>query len=440
MASKIEYQRHKDKTASIPEMLDHVKYLCDTTHDDHKGYTLLPGKNYNCSGSTVDDLVSDVNRANANHFRRKKLLNHRRRTPQLWGEAIYALDDGAYSTTEERDKIEREFINRFFPDAACRATWHVNEETGACDLHIIFAWKRRCGKITLERTNVKMEKRLQSHDRFAADLLNNNPDKPANRIPHIKTSEEVAAEKAKYYSEIREEKEAAELAQAEATNPTTTRKKSKKKSTPPKKQPNTATDEYRFLAAQVARKAEAEGIDDVEAHHLLGLLELLKIKIKKIYKRKIEYFSSRTTRCGKTAKGDVRKHQTKSINIEGFLLDVLNCLVDLRIERDHEKAMEAPQPETLVENPVENPVETPPVKKTKPKRTPSEKAAALEAYLNASLGITQVSGAEYLKLTRATKSLIHDDGTIRRKMLQSLTPEQRATLVPLAAAYANQIQ
>ena len=446
MAAKIEYQRHKDKTASIADLLAHDKYLNNASHLDHAGYTMLPGKNYNCVGSTIDDLVAGVELAHANHIRRKNLLKHRRRTSQLWGEAIYALDDGAYATAKERNKIEREYINRFFPDAACRATWHVNEETGACDLHIVFAHKRPCGKLTLERTKVKMEKRLQALDRYAADLLNNNPDKPANRIPDIRTAEAVAEADAQKYSEIREEKEAAELAEADAKNPA---KKAAKKSPPKKK----STAQCRWLAAQVARKAAEEGIDDVDAHHLPGLIRRLKIKIIKIIGSIIQYASSRKTRKGKTSDGEVRKPRIRTVYIHDFLYDVLHAQIDLRIERVREMAdLTDAQPEPVVEPTAEfaetpktpkSPVEIGETQQPKAKKTIAEKtaikAATLEAYLNVNLGRIKVDSKKRKSLTEATKGMLKSDRTIEPKLLKSFTDEQRQILVTLAAAYAMEM-
>lgn len=452
MAAKIEFQRHRDKTASIAHLLTHDVYLNNPTHDDHEGYTMMPGRNYHCRGETIDDLVAEVNLAHANHIRRKKILKHRRRTPILWGEAIFCLGLGCYATIEEREKIEQEYIKRFFPDAAARAYWHVNDETGNCDLHIIFAYKRPCGKLTLERTETGMMKRMQALDRYAADLLNSNPDKPARRIPDIRTSEDTAEAHAQHYSELREEKEAAELPEEEAKNPA---KKAAKKS--PTKTNSTA--QSRKLAAQVARKAEEEGIEDVEAHHLPGLIERIGIKILQIVNGIIKYESSRKTRKGKTADGEVRKPRTGIIRIHDFLFDVLQHQVDLRIERDRE--LETPEAQTAI--PVELPtaptaertaptalsIEAPatPVKtqatksvaKKTPSKTPAEKAAMLQAFLEGALGRTKVKAKKLKSLTTTTKGMLKSDGTIEPSLLKILTDEQKAVLVPLSEAYTQQI-
>lgn len=439
MAAKIEFQRHKDKTASIDELLAHDKYLNDPTHDDHEGYTMMPGKNYNCPGETVDDLVAAVNLAHTNHIRRKKFLKHRRRTNQLWGEGIFCLGIECYATKDEREKIEREYIRRFFPDTAARAYWHVNEETGNCDLHIIFAYKRRCGKLTLERTETGMMKRMQALDRYAADLLNSNPHKPAKRIPDIRTSEDTADAHADYYSGIREEKEAAELAEAEVKNP---KKKTAKKS-PTKTTAKKSTRQSRALAAQVARKAEEEGIGDVEAQHLPGILERIGIKILQPLNGIIKYVSSRKTRKGKTVEGEVRIPRTGIIRIHDFLFDVLHHQVDLRIERAREMAdlteaqptVKVPAtPATLLKTRATKSV----AKKTSGK-TPAEKAALLQAFLEAALGRTKVKAKKLKSLTTATKGMLKSDGTIEPSLLKILTDEQKAVLVPLSEAYTQQI-
>ena len=465
MAAKIEWQRHKDKTASIDEMLKHDVYLNNPSHDDHKGYTLMPGKNYNCRGETIQDLVTEVQHAHANHIRRKQLLKHRRRTHCKWGEAIFNLGPRTYITKEERDTIEREFIQRLFPDTAARATWHVNDASGKCDLHIIFAHVRPCGELTLKRTKTGLSKRMQSLDRYAADLLNSNPDKPPLRIPDIRTSEDVAEADAQKYSEIREEEEAAEQVEHEAKNP---KKRSPKK--PPTTTKKKTTAESRKMSAQVAHQAEKEGIDDVEAHHLPGLLERIGIKIIDLLKSIIKYESSRKTRKGKTTKGEVRKPRIGTIRIHDFLFDVLHAQMDLRIERDRDREMdmdnlqpetqpEAPketqpelqpelqlelqpelQPETQAETQAETQPETQPETPIKRTKTPAEKAAMLEAYLNASLGRTKVSAKKLKALTEATKGMLKADLTIKPKLLESLSDDQKNSLVKLAKEYADEMK
>jgi hypothetical protein len=434
MAAKIEWQRHKNKTASTDEMLAHDDYLNDPTHIDHAGYTLMPGKNYNCPGPTREDLVAGVDLAHTNHIRRKKILKVRRRTPQLWGEAIFAFDVGCYATAEEREQIEREYIRRFFGDTAARAYWHVNEATGKCDLHIIYAHKRPCGKLTLERTTVKMEKRLQALDRFAADLLNSNPDKPVKRIPDIRTAEDVAEDDAQRYCEIRELEKAAELQGSKPKK----KKPSKKTTTPPKK--NSSAAQSRRLAAQVARKAEEEGIDDVEAHHLCGLLERLKIKILEIVGGIIKYQSSRTTRMGKA-----RKPRTGIIRVHDFLLDVLNFQVDLRIERERALVMENPEPDPPIqpEPPIQSAppeVASLPINIAKAKKSPAEKAILLKTYLEVVLGLTEVSIHKRIALIKATNGMLKSNGTITPSILKSLPPEQQQTLVALAAERAKEME
>ena len=444
MASKIEYQRHKDKTMSTDAMVAHDDYLQNPTHRDHAGYTLLPGKNYNCRGETIQDLVADVLLAHANQIRRKQIMKVRRRTHQRWGECIFNLGPRTYITKEEQDAIEREFIRRLFPDTAARATWHVNDASGKGDLHIIFAHLRPCGELTLKRTKIGLSKRMQALDRYAADLLNSNPDKPPLRIPDIRTAEDVAEADAQKYSEIREEKEATEQAEKVAKNPT---KKTPKKSPTKKK----STAQSRKLPAQVARQAEEDGIGDVEAHHLRGLLKRIGIKILEIIGGIITYESSRRTRKGQTRDGEVRKCRTGTIRIHDFLFDVLLAQVDLRIERDRdrEKAMDNLQPVTPVTpvtpaTPATPATQKEPQKETqketpsKSTKTPAEKAATLEAYFNARLGRIKVSAKKLKSLTEATKRMLNTDGTITSKLLKSLSGDQKTHLVKLAAEYAKE--
>jgi hypothetical protein len=437
MAAKIEYQRHKETTESIDEMLAHDVYLNDPTHRDHAGYTLMPGKNYNCRGETIQDLVADVKLAHANQIRRKKITPARRHTHKLWGECIFNLGPRTYINKEERDKIEREFIKKLFPDTAARATWHIHEESGKSDLHIIFAHMRPCGKLTLERTTTGLSKRMQALDRFAAELLNSNPDKPPHRIPDIRTSEDVAKADAQKYSQIREEKEAAEQAEEEAKNP---KKKTRKKSPTTTKKKTTA--ESRKLAAQIAHQAEEDGIDDVEAHHLRRLLKRIGIKFLEIIGGIIKYESSRKVRKGKTIEGEVRIPRIGTIRIHDFLFEVLVAQVDLRIERDREKAELAPnaEPATPVEPTVES-TSKPAVEATvKSTKTPAEKAAILEAFLKASLGRTKVTSKKLKSLTAASKRMLNTDNTIKSELLKSLNDDQTILLVKLAADYAEEMK
>jgi hypothetical protein len=437
MAAKIEWQRHKHKTASIYHLLAHEQYLNDPTDPDHKGYTMMGGRNYHCPGDTIDDLVAAINLADANYFRRKTILKHRHRSKQLWGEAIFCLGKDTHITAEEREKIEQEYIRRFFPDAACRAHWHVNDETGSSDLHIIFAHKRPCGVITIVHKETGTLKRMQALDRFAADLLNSNPDKPALRIPDIQTSEDTAEAHAQYYSELREEKEAALADQNQNKSAEKTAKKAAAI-----KRPRLS----RALHAQVARQAEIEGIEDVEKKHLRRLLESIGIKVLEVLHNIIKYESSRKTRKGKTAKGEVRKPRTGIIRIHDFLYDVLHAQVDIRIAREREMSeLTEAQPETPVEISVVAPVEksatpvTQSVAKKTSGKTPEDKAALLQAFLNAALGRTKVKAKKLKSLAEATKGMLTPSGKIAPHLLETLTDDQKAVLIPLAAEYTEHI-
>ena len=301
MAVAHKYERSKEKKASVYDLADYLHYLEDEIDPDHKGITLLPGRNYHCSGPTNKDLIAGV-LATQNAYLRHREGKSGKRTSDLWDEIIHNLGAGCFVTQDERDAIESKIIAEICPDAPARTTWHINEETGECDLHIVFAVKRPQGTLTLARTKIGLSKRLQALDQFAADLLNRSKSKPLRRIPHIKTAKEVAEEESKKRAKARE------AARAKKEN----RKPSQKCA------PQT-------LAEQVAAQAESEGIDDVEAHHLPGLLERIGIKIKKVVAGIIHYTPSRTKR-----QGMVRVPTTGIIRIEDFLFKIFSAQIKLR--------------------------------------------------------------------------------------------------------------
>ena len=64
----------------------------------------------------------------------------------------------------------------------------------------------------------------------------------------------------------------------------------------------------------------------------------------------------------------------------------------------------------------------------------------LEAYLNASLGRTKVSAKKLKALTEATKGMLKADLTIKPKLLESLSDDQKNSLVKLAKEYADEMK
>ena len=307
MAVVYKSERSPIKYKSDDALSAHLIYVKDPTDKDHAGMILLPGRNYQCDGNDDDDLIKACKRMLANHLRIKDLKKVNKRTYRLWGELIYNLGIHCHHTPEEREAIERKIIDTLFPDVPCRAVWHIDPETGYDDLHIIFAHTRPNGEPTLKRTGTHLNNRFDALDQWCADLLNNAKKKPKNRNPKIKTVRETAAENS------------AEIA----------RENGKPKPLP--------------LCVQVAQLAEKEGLDEVEDHHLPGLLERLGIRIKEIINDVIYYFSSRTKVVGKNRKNpdpdnaNIREERIGRINIDTFLIDVFDAQLDIRIERDRER-------------------------------------------------------------------------------------------------------
>jgi hypothetical protein len=414
MAVEHKYERGTDKKESIGAFQIYLDYLEDPTHEDHEGITLLPGLNYNC-GPSRSDLVAAVERMHENYIEIKDATNVNKRTHNLWDEVIVNPGEGCYITAEERGVIEREAISKICPDSPARATWHINEQTGKCDLHIVFAVKRPNGKLTLERTNIGQSIKWDAIDQFVADLLNNSKKKPKKRKHHIETVFESA------------NKKSAEIAH---------------QNNKPKPLP---------LHVQVAQIAEEDGLDEVEDHHLRALLERLRIRIKEIVGGVIYYYSSRTSLVSKNKNnpdaGDIRKSRIKQLPVDPFLFKVLDAQMDIRIERDRVKALEKPRPDPPMKSQAESPTISPPespaksVKtKTKPKAMDvAQKAALLQRYYEAALGRTKVKSNTLTKLANATKGMRSQSGKINDGILKQLTPEQKAILVPMADALANEI-
>lgn len=302
MATKIVYTREKSKKASPTELDDHLKYFEDTTHPDHKGLTLHPARNYNCGGQSAADLVVAIERT------QEKYLEVRdgkpgKRTADIWEEAICNMGEECYHTQAERDLIEREMIGEICPDSPARTKWHENPETGECDLHIIFSTKNPRGKLNLERTNTHLIKRMQTLDKFVADLLNNSKSKPSKRKKHISTAQEVAKEKSKKLA----------------------KKKKKPKPCP--------------LELQIARLAEEDGIEVVQAYHLRDLLKELGIILEKFVGKTIHVIYSRTRLLRKASKDDeeIRVPRTGFIGVEELLDKVFRMQIQIRREKSLEK-------------------------------------------------------------------------------------------------------
>ena len=310
MATKIVFKREKSKKASIKELNEHLDYLKDPTHKDHKGLILHPAKNYNC-GPTTADFVEAIEST------QKKYLEVRdgksgKRTDDIWEEAINNMDEGCYHTPAEREAIEHKLIEEFCPGSPARAVWHENPKTGECDLHIIFPTKSPEGKLNLERTKTHQLKRRQQIDKDVADILNGSKNKPKKRKSHIPTAQEVAKKKSK--------------ALAMQTNK-------------PVPCP---------LVMQIARLAEEDGIEEVQTHHLRDLLKRLGIIIDKFVGKTIRVIYSRTNFVKKANKDDpdskdIRVPRTGIIIVDDFLDKVFRMQILLRREKSKEESHEESQ-------------------------------------------------------------------------------------------------
>jgi hypothetical protein len=316
MATKIVHSRDKAKKGSSGELSDHLKYLADTTHDDHAGLILHPAKNYNC-GPTADDFIAAVEGTQKKYLEVRAGLSGKR-TADIWEEAINNMDEGCYHTPAERDAIEKKMISEICPGSPARTVWHENPVTGECDLHIIFPTKNPEGKLNLQRTKTHLLKRMQALDKHAADLLNGSKSKPKNRKKHIPTAQEVARKKSKSLA-----------------------KKAKKPVPCP-------------LELQIARLAEEDGIDEVKPHHLRDLLKRLGIILERFVGRTIHVIYSRTRLVKKAGEGgkEIRVPRVGTIVVDELLDKVFRLQIQIRREKPHGKSQEiSPQKSTPKLNP-----------------------------------------------------------------------------------------
>lgn len=305
MATKIVYTREKSKKGSIDELNDHLNYLEDTTHPDHAGLTLHPAKNYNCGGQSAADFVAAIE-ATQTKYLEVRGGKSGKRTDDRWEEAICNMGEGCYHTAPERDAIEKMMLDEICPGSPARTKWHENPETGECDLHVIFPTKNPEGKLTLERTETHLLKRMQKIDKQVADLLNHGKSKPSRRKKHIQTAQEVAKEKSK---------------------------KRAKKAKKPVPEP---------LEMQIARLAEKDGIEEVKPRHLRGLLERLGIIVEKFVGRTIHVIYKRTRLVKKADKSDpeskeIRVPRTGIICVDDFLDKVFRMQIQIRREKSKKK-------------------------------------------------------------------------------------------------------
>lgn len=283
---KIEHERNHSKLKAIKSLNDHLDYLQDTTHEDHKDMILQPGRNYFCAGDSRDDFVVAVVESQSRYLTVREGLSGKR-SSDLWAEIIQNSGKACHHTPEEQEHIEREILARIAPDTPARCYWHIDPENGYNDLHIIIAAKNLEGTMALQRTDTHMLKRLKILDAEFAEYLNGRA--RTGRKPGIKPAHVVGTEKAR------------------------ARSKAAKKGKP---QP---------LAKQIAKIA---GETEVTADNLPGMLERLGIAILEITKGTIQVlYSSRLKRKGKkVARTGVLIVRELLLQIKGAQLELLRAL------------------------------------------------------------------------------------------------------------------
>lgn len=141
-------RRSTVRASSRAKLADRATYITDYTHPDHKGKTICPAQNYGCPHYTRKAFIDEVLRLDA-HYKKRRAGRRGKRSPRLFEEIIYSTPEGAFPTEAERDAIEGMIINTIARNTACRCAWHLDDDTGRADLHILLASKDHDGLLTL---------------------------------------------------------------------------------------------------------------------------------------------------------------------------------------------------------------------------------------------------------------------------------------------------
>jgi len=123
-----------------------AKYLGDQNHPNHLNKIVLPPRNVHCVG----DSALAIRVAAAVKF--DSYLCHRggkrgKRTRRKWEEIVYSTPPSTQEdekgkmlpclTQDERDRIESVFLKGPIQGCPARLAWHIDQESGRCDLHVL---------------------------------------------------------------------------------------------------------------------------------------------------------------------------------------------------------------------------------------------------------------------------------------------------------------
>lgn len=143
--SLILVDRSSARASSRLVLAKRVKYISDPDDPNHSGEkekTIYPARNYNVAGGdqSAAAFIAHVIALDADYSRGRK-GKPGKRSSRLFEELIYSSMSEAWLNAAEREEIERKIVRRFGSMAACRTAWHVDKNTGRCDLHVLLSAK-----------------------------------------------------------------------------------------------------------------------------------------------------------------------------------------------------------------------------------------------------------------------------------------------------------
>lgn len=134
-------KRRDARAGSIKILQRRITYIENSNDPDHKGLVVYPSVNYNCASTTGQGFLEQC--LKADELYRSSPQRHKggRPSPRLFEEFIYSTPEGAHLNEMERKQTELTLVNTFARHSAVRLSWHVNETSGRCDLHLLVAAK-----------------------------------------------------------------------------------------------------------------------------------------------------------------------------------------------------------------------------------------------------------------------------------------------------------
>ncbi len=131
----------------LSELEKRAAYIADQKHTNHAGKTILGVRNVNCPGASVTALrIAVILKFEDYVFSRKGRRG--KRSSKKWLEIIYSSPPSTRRDENgkivpcldatERALIEEAIITEGPPkDCPARLGWHIDDNTGRCDLHIV---------------------------------------------------------------------------------------------------------------------------------------------------------------------------------------------------------------------------------------------------------------------------------------------------------------